>query len=121
MQFPGFVPLAKTRDLLDLADGVGDSLQRRDTTLFVRDGCGWCKRQLATLGPNAAKVDIVRCEADGGEAARRRCADAGVGAVPAWQIGGNSTLLLGYQPLPALKQLVELDSAALKQYIDRRA
>jgi glutaredoxin len=112
VQFPGFVPLPKVADLLDLADGVGAKLGERRATLFTRPGCSWCDRQRLMLGPLAARVDVVNCDVD-----RRRCADAGVRAVPAWRIGDDASgapTIPGYRVLPELQAMARADAAELR-------
>ena len=110
VQFPGYVPLPRVRELLDLADAVGDGLVRRDAVCYVRPGCVWSLRQRTTLGPIASKVAFVDCSVESA-----RCAAAGVQAVPAWQVGGAAAPVVhGFQPIPGLQALVNADESELR-------
>lgn len=113
VMFPGFVPLPKVKELLDLADSVGEGLRARRATLFTRVGCGWCDRQTLLLGPLAPSVEVVNCSEGGAPAAR--CRAAGVGAVPAWRMGEDAPLIPGYRVLPELRAMTLADREGLQR------
>ena len=115
VSWPGFVPLPKVRELLDLSDAVGAALKERRATLFTRDGCGWCDRQALLLGPLLPQVEVVNCSRAGDA---RRCSDAGVAGVPAWRIGDDASgapLIPGFRVLPELQALARADADGLRR------
>jgi glutaredoxin len=117
VQFPGFVPLRRVEELVDRADAVGRQLAARRATVFVRPDCVWSARQRAVLGPSAALLDFVDCST-----AERRCAEAGVRAVPAWRLGDQrAPLVHGFQPIPALQELLGLDEGELRRVAEGSA
>lgn len=81
VQFPGFVPLPKVRELLDAADGVGEALSGAGAVLYTRPDCRPCEVQKALLGPQLGRVEVVDCVAS-----EERCDAAGVSIVPTWQM-----------------------------------
>ena len=110
VQFPGFVPLPRVGELLDLADAVGATLASRGTAIFTRPNCGWCERQRLLLGPLARSIEWVDCDAQ-----RARCAAAGVAAVPAWRVGGEGAPLV-----PGFRELREVQALALAELPEMR-
>lgn len=101
-------------DLVDLVNAtvpVARALGEQGAVLYGRDSCVWTRRQRAVLGlAGRAAVPFVDC-ADGG-AGEARCRDAGVAAVPTWELRG--VRLPGFRPLAALKALLEKDKPALE-------
>ena len=104
-------------DLVDLVNAtvpVARALGEQGAVLYGRDSCVWTRRQRAVLGlAGAAAVPYVDC-ADGGAGAAR-CRDAGVEAVPTWELRGAR--LPGYRPLSALKARLERDRPALEAQV----
>ena len=112
IQFPGFVPLGRVEELLNLADAIGDALQEKKVTIFTRKNCGWCERQTLLLGPLAPKVEFVNCDDQA-----KRCAAAGVGAVPAWRMGDDKSkapLIPGFRVLPEIHEMVKANPEELR-------
>jgi hypothetical protein len=111
-RFEGYRSVPQLREAMDIPANVARRLAERQAVVYGRESCVWTARQKLALGPHFGKLEYVDC--DSSISGKRRCASAGVSAVPAWSLDGSPPIA-GYQPLPALAQLALADAAELKR------
>ena len=76
-------------------------LKRAGYKVFVKAGCGWCKKELGELGDLADMLPFQDCDKY-----QQECSRLGINAFPTW-VSGKEILSPGFKPVNAIIVLAQ--------------
>jgi hypothetical protein len=89
-------------------------LERRGWLLYVRDGCGYCTKQLAMLGPGFRRHNVVECNGPPPNAPAAHpaslvpsCQDPRISGFPFWYNKKTGLMKTGLQSHHELERMAQ--------------
>lgn len=106
--FPQFIDMEEAEknqkeEKVENLDGFAQCLTEKEAKFYGSKNCGWCGKQKELFGESLQYVNYIECIDPETDQWSELCREAGIDAVPTWEIGGEMNP--GFKTLEQLSEL----------------